>query len=74
MNNVQWKNEVVFNDRCIVCFLDIPDHGMNKYRLFCGIPCAQMMRDFRKENGLWELPLRRYGRYAKVHKKEVYRY
>ena len=28
----------------------------------------------RKENGLWDLPLRRYGRWAKVHKKKVHRY
>jgi len=74
MNNVQWKNEVVFNDTCIVCFLHIPDHGMDKFRLYCGRECSHMMHEFRKEEGLLELPLQRYGRWAKVHKKKVHRY
>jgi len=74
MNNVAWKQEVVFNDHCIVCFLDIPDRGMNKFNLYCSRQCSNAMYNFRKEEGLLELPLKRYGRYSKVNRKEVYRY
>ena len=75
MNNIKYVQEVVHNDKCIVCDDWIPIQGKyQKWRLYCSTECSRDFYRFRAKNGLLKYEINHYNTWAKKKGRKVHRY